>query len=148
MNKPIQIIIWAIIILVVGIVSYLLVVDNGTNENTNTQTGNTYPLAGNYPNYSLEDLIADSQNDSLKAGQYNTEGYVIDVFSCPPCPAGAVCMPCTPDAIIVSETSIETEKQLRIEAENLGQFKIGQKYTFSITIDEITKDISLSGYTK
>ncbi len=78
----------------------------------------------------------------LAAGQYNTEGYVVFISICPPCPKGAVCETCLKDHLLVSETnqisnltaSRIREIDLVLFTGDLTQFKVGEKYKFSIEI--------------
>ncbi|MBU1149021.1 hypothetical protein KKI23_02925 [Patescibacteria group bacterium] len=149
MTKPIQVIVWIIIFLATAATAYFLTVDNNANNNTNTNVSvdTTYPPAGDHSYYLLNFLIVDSQDGIAVAGQYNTDGLVVDKTYCPPCPEGAFCIPCPPDAIFVAEqVEAETDKQLRIQADNLDQFMIGQHYTFSLSVDEETEEVSLLSY--
>jgi len=149
MKKPIQVIIWIIIFIAAAAIAYFLVIDNNSNDNVNVATDSTYPVAGDYSHYLLDFLIMDNQDGKLEGGQYNTDGFVVDKTNCPPCPKDAVCMPCPPDAIFIAEQmTTEPDKQLKILVENLDQFNINQRYVFSLEISEITKEISLLGYSE
>lgn len=118
------------------------------NGNINQAVNQSYPLPGNYSTYKLENLISDYKNGILKSGKFNTIGTIIDFFDCPPCPLGAVCMPCPGEAIIVAEQDADrnTLDQIMIKAEELDQFKVGKQYKFSISIGAETEDIQLIGY--
>lgn len=78
----------------------------------------------------------------LPQGQYNTEGYVLIISVCPPCPAGAVCETCLIDDLVISESdqpSTLTDSRIRqtdlvLFADDATQFEIGEKYRFSIRI--------------
>jgi hypothetical protein len=92
----------------------------------------------NFPFYSISEI----NQAKLSQGQYNTEGYVILISACPPCPEGAHCETCLIDHLVISETdrfsnlpgSRIRKTDLVLFAADLTQFKIGEKYRFSIKI--------------
>jgi hypothetical protein len=86
--------------------------------------------------------ISEINQADLSPGLYNTEGYVIFISTCPPCPDGAVCETCLIDHLLISETdqpSNLTGSKIRktdlvLFADNVTQFKAGEKYRFTIRI--------------
>ena len=92
------------------------------------------------------------------SGNFNVEGYVVKIFTCPPCPKGAFCKPCMRPNIVISEhnqlleTYSLTETELILLANNPQQFALSKKYKFSIKIsdsrstNEAINDIDLVGY--
>lgn len=97
-------------------------------------------------NSSYNDLpfysIGEINQANLSQGQYNTEGYVIFISTCPPCPEGAVCETCLIEHLFISEidqqSTLTGSKIRKIDlilfADDIKQFKIGEKYKFSIRI--------------
>jgi hypothetical protein len=85
-----------------------------------------------YPIYVLNEA-------QIPAGQYNTEGFVVEISSCVPCPPPpAECKPCPKeDSILVGENrakKIGTE--LTVFSKNAGQFELGKKYRFSLKMGD------------
>jgi hypothetical protein len=106
--------------------------------------------------------IAELKERNPDSGFFDVEGYVAKVFTCPPCPAGAECMPCMPENIVISEelktieayTSI-TSSEMLIFVQNPEQlFTLGEYYRLSIqvmefrTTDEPLNDVELVGYSR
>jgi len=117
-----------------------------------------YPPSQNFELITIQEL----KQRNPASGSFDVEGYVAKVFSCPPCPAGAACMPCMPENIVISEqlktieayTSI-TSSEMLIFAQNPEQlFTPGERYRFSIqladfrTTDEPLNDVELVGYSR
>ena len=114
----------------------------------------TYPQSSNFPFLSIHEL----RQLNPTSGRYNTEGYVAKIFTCPPCPSGALCKPCMRDNIVISEqrktieTYTLTEMDLIVFVNHPDQFTIGKKYTFSIQISQnhstgdSINDLELAGY--
>ena len=82
--------------------------------------------------------INDLLQDSLKTGEFIVEGYIIDVFECPPCPEGANCAKCLDPNFTISEKreplSYDTsavKTQMNIQGD-IYKFKKWKKYTFVI----------------
>jgi len=96
----------------------------------------TYPNTSNFDFYPIHEI---NQN-KFSSGTYNTEGFVVKIYTCPPCPKDAVCKMCMENNIVISEnnkileTYSLTEKELIIFVENPKQFELSKKYTFSINI--------------
>jgi len=129
----------------------------GCTTTNQTQTDvKTYPPTSNFDFYSIHEL----KQNNLSEGNYNTEGYVVKIYTCPPCPKGALCKMCMEPNIVISEENkilgsyALTEKELLIFTLNSNprQFELGKKYRFSINITqykstgEPLNDIKLVGY--
>ena len=126
-----------------------------TDTNTIINTTKTYPSTSNFDFYSISDI--DQNNFS---GTYNTEGYVVHVYTCPPYPKDAFCKMCRePNILIYEETEVsdissQKENQMIIftTGTNPKQFELNKKYKFSINITESKStnapitDIKLIGY--
>lgn len=77
------------------------------------------------------------KNDSIE-GPFRMVGYMIFVYKCPPCPAGAMCKPCLPDHIVVTDNIDEKDpaliKRLRIFTDKPEQFELKKKYQFTVKV--------------
>ena len=77
------------------------------------------------------------RNDSIE-GPFRIVGYVIDIYKCPPCPPQAMCKPCIPDNIVVTDNIDEKDlsriKRLRISTDKPEQFELKKKYTFTVKV--------------
>lgn len=79
----------------------------------------------------------------LSFGIYETVGYVVKVYRCPPCPEGALCKPCIGNYIVVSQEKIEfdlhqvTDKQVIIFVDENTEFLIGKRYRFLVRILDV-----------
>lgn len=118
----------------------------------------TYPPSQNFELTTIQEL----KESKPASGFFDVEGYVAKIFSCPPCPAGAECMPCMPENIVISQEmkSIEaytsiTSSEMIIFVQNPEQlFAVGERYRFSIrvtdfkTTDESLNDVELVGYSR
>lgn len=118
----------------------------------------TYPPSQNFEFATIQEL----KERNPVSGFFDVEGYVAKIFRCPACPAGAECMPCMPENIVISEQmkTIEaynsiTSSEMIIFVQNQGQlFALGERYRFSIrvmdfrTTDEPLNDIELLGYSR
>jgi len=115
----------------------------------------SYPISNiNYTLISISNL----KQSKVTSRNYNIYGYVVKIFTCPPCPKGMICKPCMGDNIVISEenelmdTYSLSKTDLIVFCNNPKQFKLGQKYKFSITItdrkstNEPINDIRLIGY--
>jgi len=112
------------------------------------------PQLSNYTFYPIHEI----KQNKFTSGTYNIEGYVVKIYTCPPCPKGAQCKPCMRDNIVISENNqlLETyslsEKEMILFANNPKQFKLGKKYQFSIKIldhkstGEPINDVEIVGY--
>ena len=94
-----------------------------------------------------------------KLGIYQTEGYVVNSYICPPCPPRAECKPCMMRTnIVISEdnktlnTYQLTDKDLIVFTKDASVFQAGKKYIFSIkvtgekTTSEPLNDVELVEY--
>jgi len=94
------------------------------------------PQSSNYTFYPIHEI----KQNKFTSGTYNTEGYVVEIYTCLPCPKAALCEPCTRDNIVISENNklLETytlsESEMILFANNPKQFDLGRKYRFSIKI--------------
>lgn len=82
-------------------------------------------------------------------GRYNVRATVVWVSVCW-CPKGAMCIPCQPDGLLLSESGapqpvdgIAGEPNfLYVEADDPEQFEVGRRYAFSIDVDAQQTQIS------
>ena len=62
--------------------------------------------------------FADLQKYDPVNETFQIDGYVLDIYKCPPCPPGAICKPCIPDNITIADSSdwmdVSKLKRLRI----------------------------------
>lgn len=86
--------------------------------------------------------IHELKQSNFTSGNFNIEGYVVEIETCPPCPlnpAAGVCQPCS-DNVVISENNILlktyliTEKELIVFMENPERLELGKKYMFSVKI--------------
>jgi len=138
MKQKYYISILALVIIVVAGIYFYATSNINTDQTTNTNNARTYPTSSNsdiifYP-------ISEIKQRNLTTGIFNTEGFVVKIYTCPPCPKDAVCKMCMENNIVISEnnkileTYSLTEKELIIFVENPKQFELSKKYTFSINI--------------
>jgi len=89
--------------------------------------------------YTIQEL----NQQGFSFGTYEVVGYVTKIYTCPSCPEPGVCVPCTPDYIVLSEQNSllakyeVTEKELIVFAENAEQFKLNKKYKLLIQILDV-----------
>ena len=108
------------------------------------------------PFYSISQVNA----KTMPAGTFETEGYVINIYQCPPCPPGAVCQTCPPLFIIISEKNRQIEYPSEVTARGLlvltdqgSELKTGKKYRFKIQVKSYQlgnsrhKDLALLEFT-
>jgi hypothetical protein len=78
------------------------------------------------------------KNLDLDEGPFRVEGYVIQTYKCPPCPAGAQCKPCLGDHIVVTDNVDEKDpaviKRLRIFTNKPEQFELKRMYLFVVKL--------------
>ena len=104
--------------------------------------------------------ISQVNTKTMPAGTFETEGYVINIYQCPPCPPDAVCQPCPPLFIIISEKNrrIEypdqmTARELFVLTDQGPDLKTGKKYRFKIQVKSYQignsrhKDLALLEFT-
>lgn len=124
-------------------------------------TPKTYPKVSDFKYHKISDI----NNLNPKEGeQFNTEGYVVRIYECPPCPKESICEPCfTNDFIIISEDNQLNNKilgrenlsknELLIYTTEADKFELGKKYKVSVKVlysnhlnIDFTNDIELVGY--
>jgi hypothetical protein len=80
----------------------------------------------------------DLKNANGLEGTFRIEGYVIDIYKCPPCPPGAMCKPCIPDNIVITDATDEKDlskiNRLRIFTDKPEQFELKKKYSFTVNL--------------
>lgn len=152
MNKKFALILIVILIIIVGGVFYFLYKQQLSQ--VNIQNNITYPKTSNFVFYPIHELKLNKFN----SGTYNTDGYVVKIYTCPPCPKGSQCKPCMRDNIVISESNklLEvyslSDKEMILFANNSKQFDLGKKYKFSIKIldykstGEPINDVEIVGY--
>lgn len=71
-------------------------------------------------------------------GPFRIGAYVVEVYKCPPCPAGAQCKPCIGDHIVVTDNPNEKDpkfiRRLRIFADRPDHFRLKTRYMFEVTV--------------
>lgn len=117
-----------------------------------------YPASSDATFYTIQEL----NQEPVQPGTYNTEGFAVKLYDCPPCPRGAVCKPCMGSNIVLSENKlpIETYNQLTSDelivfVDRAEQFEIGSKYLMTIQVLERNStgnpnglnDVELVGFT-
>jgi hypothetical protein len=84
------------------------------------------------PLLTLEDL---KKNDGIE-GPFRIEGYVTDIYKCPPCPPRAICKPCMPDNLVITDAAdpkdLSKINRLRIFTDKPEQFELKKKYSFTV----------------
>ncbi|PIS47816.1 MAG: hypothetical protein COT17_01520 [Elusimicrobia bacterium CG08_land_8_20_14_0_20_51_18] len=92
------------------------------------------------------------------SGFFNTEGYVVKIYTCPPCPEGAMCKPCMRNNILISENAnlqesyMLAKKDMILFTDKAKDFRLGEKYRFSIkvmdysTTGDSINDVELIGW--
>jgi len=86
------------------------------------------------PLITFEDL---RKNDGIE-GPFRIEGYVIDIYKCPPCPPRAICKPCIADNLVITDAAdprdLSKINRLRIFTDKPEQFKLQKKYSFAVNL--------------
>ena len=103
--------------------------------------------------------ISEIKKDAIPLHIYATEGYVVKIFRCPPCPKKSQCKECMKNNIIVSEKNIVIENyndvkgtEIIIFTDNIERFKLSKKYKFVVQVlgykstGEPINDIDLLSY--
>lgn len=86
--------------------------------------------------------ISEINQSRLPQGKYNTEGYVIAISICPPCPERAHCETCLIDHLLVSESAAHSTltnseigtTEIVLFSTDLATYRIGKRYGFSVQI--------------
>ena len=140
----------SIVIVLLAIVGVYLF----SQQSPATESQRIYPKISSFDFYQINEI----QQNNFTSGNFNTEGYVVKISTCPPCPKGAICKLCMNDNIVISENNqlLEsyslTEKEMIIFAENPKQFELGRNYRFSVKIIDYkstaqpANDVELVGY--
>ena len=87
--------------------------------------------------------ISELNQANLTFGTYETKGYIVRISTCLPCLEMAVCKPCEPDYIIISEkrtlqkNSKLTDKELIVFVHDAREFRRGDKGWFLIQILDV-----------
>jgi hypothetical protein len=80
----------------------------------------------------------DLKNADGIEGTFRIEGYVIDIYKCPPCPPRAMCKPCIPDNIVITDAAdakdLSKINRLRISTDKPEQFELKRKYSFVVKV--------------
>ncbi len=80
--------------------------------------------------------FADLKRDDLAGTPFRIEGYVTQVYKCPPCPAGAMCKPCIGDHFVLTNKLHEEDpaliKRLRVFTSETRGFEVGKKYLITV----------------
>jgi hypothetical protein len=69
---------------------------------------------------------------------FRIEGYVLDIYKCPPCPPGAMCKPCIPDNITLVDSPDRSElsklKRLPIYTDKTDKFRFTGRYRLTVKV--------------
>lgn len=101
-------------------------------QSINTQSAAPYPPAL----YQIHEI----KQQKLGPGTFNTEGYIVKTYTCPPCPAEAECKPCMRNNIVISEYGERInsyslpDTAMILFTDDPKQFAFGTKYNFWIRI--------------
>jgi len=83
---------------------------------------------------------------------------VVKIYTCPPCPEGAMCKPCMRNNILISENAnlqesyMLAKKDMILFTDKAKDFRLGEKYRFSIkvmdysTTGDSINDVELIGW--
>lgn len=104
---------------------------------------NIYAPPVNLPVWNLY-TIEEVNQQKLSFGTYHVEGYVIKNYKCPPCPEGAMCKPCMPHHMIISQDNkvydydvALTNKELMVFTSQDQILKENEYYRFLIQILDV-----------
>jgi len=114
-------------------------------------TVRTLPHTDSYPFYPIDIINYSSMNLSERdfntggevvqtyEGYFNTEGYVVSKYVCPPCPFGAMCKMCFGPSITISEKNsksvdLEYGRGVMLMTGKPEEFRVGKKYKFSVHV--------------
>lgn len=84
--------------------------------------------------------FAGLNRSDLDEGPFQIEGYVTEIYKCPPCPEGAQCKPCLGDHLVITDNPDEKDpaliRRLRIFAKRpeLEKFEVTKKYSFLVSV--------------
>lgn len=107
----------------------------------------------------IENLVEIYQLNEMapEFGTYTVEGYVAKIYECPECPEGAVCKPCMPPNIIISDRKSQfaqyalTDSELIVFADQaqVDELRVNKRYRFVIqvldvkTTDQVLNNVKL-----
>ena len=78
---------------------------------------------------------------------FQIEGYVIDIYNCPPCGPGMMCKPCIPNNITLVETAdwrdLSSIQRLRVFTDHTERFETKKKYLVTVKVKGTPKSGSL-----
>jgi len=83
-------------------------------------------------------LVHVEQLSKAPADTIRLKAYVLDVYTCPPCPPGMICKPCTGNHVTIAEEKpkdmmkISSDKRIRIFTENPKGLTPGKRYVFTL----------------
>ena len=82
--------------------------------------------------------FADLQKYDPANETFRIEGYVIDIYKCPPCPPHAMCKPCIADNITIVDTDdwkdMSKLNRLRIYTDQTDKFVTKGKYLLTVQV--------------
>src|SRR3990167_7310555 len=87
--------------------------------------------------------ISQIKQGNLPFGNYQTQGYVVKIYTCPACPPPSQCKPCMGNNIVISELQVLrqnynlTNQDLLIFTDDPNQFELGKKYQSTVRLTEI-----------
>ena len=141
--------------LLIFLLIMLAIIISGCINKTEIIEETSYPNT-NQSNYSLN--FVELKESNYTSGNFNVEGYVVKIYTCPPCQKGDICKPCMRNNIVISENNKVQDSyslsssELILFTDNPKQFELTKKYKFSIKITdykstgEPINDIDLLGY--
>jgi len=77
MNKKFILVLVVILIIIAGGLFYFWY---NQQPGGNTGSNTTYPQSSNYPFYPIHEI----KQNKFTSGTYNTEGYIVKIYTCPP----------------------------------------------------------------
>ena len=128
----------AVSLLVWANVEYSYRSTNNTNANaplTNSALTNDTSVDATLPAIDIAALIADAEAETLTPGTYRIVAVVIHQRQCLPCPDGAVCIQCEPEAVLVGRT-VDATDRIALLTDTPERFELGVEYQFSFVVDE------------
>lgn len=100
--------------------------------------------------------IRELNHKNLTFGVYETDGYVVKIYSCPPCPEQSYCKPCQVEHVVISGNPSElsnyndmTDNEVVVFTHDNSHFNLGQKYRFifkvlnSKTVNQLSNNLQL-----
>ena len=76
-----------------------------------------------------------------KSGFFSVSGYVSYIYKCPPCPPPAMCKPCMPDNLVLSENYSpdlpypNSGEHLVIKTDEPDNVKVGLRYWMTVKVE-------------